>query len=103
MLSQILLPDGGFFSPNFWWEKVPRKIHQENSRQEGPGHLFLGKINQRRVVSKGPQRIVGRGEKAPIPTLSVLLKKRPVLLGADFVLTKDRKWPYYGHFCTRGV
>ena len=29
----------------------------------------------------------------PTPTVSVLLRKRPVLLRADFMLTKDPKWP----------
>ena len=37
--------------------------------------------------------------KAPTPTLSILLRKRPVLLRADVVLTKDAKWPYEGQFC----
>ena len=41
----------------------------------------------------------GRGEKIPTPKVSALLRKRPVLLQANFVLTKDRKRPYYGHFC----
>ena len=41
----------------------------------------------------------GRGEKTPkTPKISALLRKRPVLLKANFVLTKDRKRPYYGHF-----
>ena len=40
-----------------------------------------------------------RGEKTPTPKVSALLRKRPVLLRANFVLTKDRKQPYYGHFC----
>ena len=30
---------------------------------------------------------------------TALLRKRPVLLRANFVLTKDRKRPYYGLFC----
>ena len=42
--------------------------------------------------------LVGRGEKTPTPKISALLRKRPVLLRANFVLTKDRKRPYYGHF-----
>ena len=33
---------------------------------------------------------IGRGEKAPTPKISALLRKRPVLLRANFVLTKDR-------------
>ena len=40
-----------------------------------------------------------RGEKTPTPQISALLRKRPVLLRADLDLTKDRKRPYYGHFC----
>ena len=43
--------------------------------------------------------VFGRGEKTPTPKISALLRKRPVLLRANFVLTKDRKRPYYGHFC----
>ena len=38
---------------------------------------------------------IGRGEMAPTPTPSVLLRKRPVLLRADFVLTKDPRPLYY--------
>ena len=41
-----------------------------------------------------PHVCVERGEKTP-----ALLRKRPVLLRANFFLTKDRKRPYYGHFC----
>ena len=40
-----------------------------------------------------------RGEKTSTPKISALLRKRPVLLRANVVLTKDRKRPYYGHFC----
>ena len=41
-----------------------------------------------------------RAEKTPeTPKISALLRKRPVLLRANFVLTKDRKRPYYRHFC----
>ena len=40
-----------------------------------------------------------RGEKTPTPKISALLRKRPVLLRANFGLTKERKRPYYGHFC----
>ena len=35
----------------------------------------------------------------PTPQISALLRKRPVLLRANLVLTKDRKRPYYRHFC----
>ena len=40
-----------------------------------------------------------KGGKAPTPRISALLRKRPVLLRANFVLTKERKRPYYRHFC----
>ena len=43
--------------------------------------------------------MIGRGEKTPTPKILALLRKRPVLLRANFVLTKDRKRLYYGHFC----
>ena len=43
--------------------------------------------------------ILGREKKTPTPKISAFLRKRPVLLRANFVLTKDRKRPYYGHFC----
>ena len=39
----------------------------------------------------GSWTTLGRGEKTPTPKISALLRKRPVLLRADFVLTKDRK------------
>ena len=39
---------------------------------------------------------IERGKKKTIPKI---LSLRPVLLRADFVLTKDRKRLYYGHFC----
>ena len=42
---------------------------------------------------------IERGEKTPTPKIPALLRKRPVLQRANFVLTKDRKRPYYGHFC----
>ena len=43
---------------------------------------------------------VEREEKTPTPKISALLRKRPFLLRANFVLTKDRKRPYYyRHFC----
>ena len=40
-----------------------------------------------------------RGEKTPYPKNSALLRRRPVSLRANFVFAKDRKRPYYGHFC----
>ena len=50
------------------------------------------------AVCSGGLRIE-RGEKTPTPKISALLRKRPVLLRANFGLTKDRKRPYYRHFC----
>ena len=47
------------------------------------------------------KRNIERGGKTPTPKASALLRKRPVLPRANFVLTKDRKRPYYGHFCGR--
>ena len=41
---------------------------------------------------------IERREKTPTPKISALLRKRPGLLRANFVLTKDRKRPYHGHF-----
>ena len=49
----------------------------------------------------GHGEVIGRGEKAPTPTLSALLRKSPLLLRADFVLIKDPKWPYEGQFCDK--
>ena len=46
-----------------------------------------------------PRASVGRGEKTPTSKISTLLRKRPVLLRANVVLTKGRKRPYYRHFC----
>ena len=43
--------------------------------------------------------ILKGGEKTPAPKISALLRKQPVLLRANFVLTKDRKRPYYRHLC----
>ena len=43
-------------------------------------------------------RLIERGEKTPTPKISALLRKQAVLLRTNFVLTKDRKRPYYGHF-----
>ena len=47
------------------------------------------------------QLIVPRGGKTPTPKISALVRKRPVLLRANFVLTKDRKRPYYRQFCDK--
>ena len=35
------------------------------------------------------------------PQISALLRKWAVLLRDNFVLTKDRKLPYLGHFCDK--
>ena len=56
------------------------------------------RIDQTSVTSLFSSTIE-RVEKTPTPKISALLRKRPVLLQADFVLTKDRKRPYYRHFC----
>ena len=40
-----------------------------------------------------------KDREAPTPTLSALLRKRPVLLRTDFVLAKDPKMPYKGQYC----
>ena len=50
-------------------------------------------------TKKSPTHFLKGGEKTPTPKISALLRKRPVLLRANVVLTKDRKRPYYGHFC----
>ena len=56
------------------------------------------KRNQRSIRLGTEKSEFERGEKTPTPKISALLRKRPVLLRANFVLTKDRKQPYYGHF-----
>ena len=43
------------------------------------------------------------GKRPPTPKISALLRKRPVFLSASFVLTEDRKRPYYGHFCGKNT
>ena len=52
-------------------------------------NLIKGKRWTKRVS------MFGRGEQAPTPTLSILLRKRLVLLSSDFVLTKDPPPLYY--------
>ena len=42
---------------------------------------------------------IERGGKTPTRKISASLRKRPVLLRANFVLTKAGKRPHYGHFC----
>ena len=63
-----------------------------------PDHVRLGILFDA-IVGLVEASKVERGEKTPTPKISALLRKQPVLLRANFVLTKDRKWPYYGHFC----
>ena len=56
----------------------------------------------RERLSQRCHPIVERGEKSqktPTPKSSALLRNPPVLLRANLVLAKDRKRPYYGHFC----
>ena len=67
---------------------------------------FLLFLRCRRDVALHPPRApqtnlshLWKGEKTPTPKISALLRKRPVLRRANFVLTKDRKRPYYGNFC----
>ena len=59
-------------------------------RQTGDHH-----ITQQTLHQINHWKIIERGEKTPTPKISALLRKRPVLLRAHFVLTKDRKRPYY--------
>ena len=90
--------------PGRWWIQKPYKdqenqIHHRNLSSVHP--IFFCKAK----FCTGAGRCmlsfskIERGEKTPTPKISALLRKRPVLLSANFVLTKDRKWPYYGHFC----
>ena len=55
----------------------------------------LGKSFYFYKISCVNRLFLGRGAKAPTPTLSALLRKQAVLLRADFVLTEDLKSPYY--------
>ena len=52
--------------------------------------------NSKRVANMS---YLGRGEEAPNPTPSALLRNLPVLVRTEFVLTKDQKRPYKGQFC----
>ena len=61
-------------------------------------NLITSKIVSKSVLEMYLQ-LLERGEKTPTPKIAALLRKRPILLRANFVLTKDRKRPYYGHFC----
>ena len=55
----------------------------------------------KKIDKPPPETEVERREKTPTPKISALLRKRPGLLRANFVLTKDRKRPYYGHFVVK--
>ena len=64
----------------------------------GNSYLKCSQLQVQLVISE-ELIIIERGEKTPTSKISALLRKRPVLLRPNFVLTKDRKRPYYGHFC----
>ena len=70
-------------------------VCEKLSTEGGGSHFFGGVLTS----LKKYRAIFERGEKTPTPKISALLRKRPVVLRANFVLTKDRKRPYYGHFC----
>ena len=63
------------------------------------GRKSSAKIGESRLKSAKNRPKFERGEKTPTPKISALLRKRPVLLKAHVVLTKDQKRPYSGHFC----
>ena len=93
------------------WSQTSVAILAEARRHQAqilPGRLPLlphsGRDRLLKWLAQTPAR--WKGKKTPTPKISALLRKRPVLLMANFVLTKDRKRPYYGHFfckCTGGV
>ena len=59
------------------------------------------KKTRTKIAKESSRTKLERGEKTPTPKISALLRKRPILLRANFVLTKDQKRPYYGHFCCK--
>ena len=61
----------------------------ENAPSNPYPHYLVRLSTSRNSRDRHLRKIVGRGEEAPTPTLSILLRKPPVLLRADFVLTKD--------------
>ena len=78
------------------------KIRSYNARSDlrNKSARFSGKSHmQQKLLRLMLMLSFERGEKTPTPKISALVRKRPVLLRANFVLTKDRKRPYYGHFC----
>ena len=52
---------------------------------------FLWLYHGSRLDGQNRQSPIERGEETPTPKISALLRKRPVLLRPNFVLTKDRK------------
>ena len=58
-----------------------------------------GRFPSQRLSVLLPLIVLPLEQKDPHPKISALQRKRPVLLRANFVLTKDRKRPYYRHFC----
>ena len=50
--------------------------------------LFVSRQEKTKVSGGYPE--IERGEKAPTPKISALLRKRPVLLRANFVLTSEK-------------
>ena len=85
--------------PGGWGGGCSHERGGEARGREGVCGEFWGGAKYFFSGPKCPPRIE-RGEKTPkTPKISAPLRKRPVLLRADLVLTKDRKRPYYGHFC----
>ena len=78
--------------PNAAWfrSKAPRKVTYVATNAP----FSFVKV----LVPSGSQIQLEEG-KDPHPQDFSLTKKWPVLLRANFVLTKDRQRPYYGHFC----
>ena len=74
-----------------------RKQEQQNFHQK-----FHGSFHGDFRAASGENftaALLEREEETPAPKTSALLRKQPVLLRANFVLAKDRKQSYYGHFC----
>ena len=70
------------------------------SGQESTIYQVLTLPNFVWISDSGDERLqFERGEKTPTPKIPALLRKRPVSQRANFVLTKDRKRPYYRRFC----
>ena len=99
------------FPPPFFGDSLSFPLKERGTDQTNPNFWGLQKWFWRahsavrfppppkftRYVLPPPQPLP---EKTPkTPKISALLRKRPVLPRANFVLTKDRKRPYYRHFC----